>query len=125
MSLFDFSSFLPRRLDSQNPKQSIGNFGCLPVWVKKRRNRKDSRCKNYQKNCMLTLNHSHTRKTIGRQNLQRKFFRFLLFFTQAGRQAKLPILCLRFWLSSRLGKKEEESKRLTLYRGVQRIVVRV
>ena len=44
VSLFDFSSFLPRRLDSQNLKQSIGNFGCLPVWVKKRRNRKNSRC---------------------------------------------------------------------------------
>ena len=42
--LFDFSSFLPKRLDSQNLKQSIGNFGCLPVWVKKSRNRKNSRC---------------------------------------------------------------------------------
>ena len=48
-------------------------------------------------------------------NLQREFFRFLLFFTQTGRQPKLPILCLGFWLSSRLGKKEEKSKRLTLY----------
>jgi hypothetical protein len=46
VSLFDFSSFLPRRLDSQNLKQSIGNFGCLPVWVKNRRNRKNSRCNN-------------------------------------------------------------------------------
>ena len=44
VSLFDFSVFLPRRLDSQNLKQSIGNFGCLPAWVKKRRNRIDSRC---------------------------------------------------------------------------------
>jgi hypothetical protein len=42
--LVDFSSFLPRRLDSQNLKQSIGNFACLPVWVKKKRNLKNSRC---------------------------------------------------------------------------------
>ena len=40
VSFFDFSSFLPRRVDSQN---------CLyfAVWVKKRRNRKDSRCRLY------------------------------------------------------------------------------
>jgi hypothetical protein len=46
---------------------------------------------------------------------QRESFRFLLFFTQTGRQPKLPILCLGFWLSSRLGKKEEKSKKLMLY----------
>jgi hypothetical protein len=47
-------------------------------------------------------------------HIQREFFRFPLIFTQTGRQPKLPVLCLRFWLSSRLGKKEEKSKRLTL-----------
>jgi hypothetical protein len=47
--------------------------------------------------------------------IQRESFRFILFFTQTGRQPKLPILCLGFWLSSRLGKKEEKSKILMLY----------
>ena len=48
-------------------------------------------------------------------DIQRESFRFLRFFTQAGRQPKLLLLCLRFWLSCRLGKKTEKSKRPTLY----------
>ena len=44
MSLFEFFVFLPKRLDSQNFKQSKSNFGSLPVSVKKKRNRKDSHC---------------------------------------------------------------------------------
>ena len=44
------------------------------------------------------------------RTIQRESFRFLRLFTQAGRQPKLPILCLRFWLSSRLGKKRRNRK---------------
>ena len=40
--------------------------------------------------------------------LQREPLRILRFFTQTGRQPKLPILCFEFWLSSRLGKKNGE-----------------
>jgi hypothetical protein len=32
---FRILPFLPRRLESQTFKQSIGNFGCLASWVKR------------------------------------------------------------------------------------------
>jgi hypothetical protein len=47
VSLFELAAFLPRRLDSQNLKQSLGNFGCLAAWVKKGGIRKDSRRKYF------------------------------------------------------------------------------
>jgi hypothetical protein len=72
VSLFDFSSFLPKRVESQNLERSIGNFGCLAVWVKKRSNRKNSRLILFEMSIQKAFD-GFPRNRVGSNNYESEF----------------------------------------------------
>ena len=76
VSLFDYFFFLPRRVESQNSLYVAQDFGCLVVWVRKRRNRKDS-CLAFTPKPRNFLRVNNIYYIINRKKLWKKFFKLI------------------------------------------------